>query len=125
MEVQLHHALEDMSGMFGMGGVIRGEDQEIVHVDYEPSFGDHVAERVIHESLKGGGGVVHAEKHDRRFEEAFMSNECALPLISVFDTDVVVAPSNIEFGEDLSSFEFIDEVRDKGKRVGITSGVGV
>jgi hypothetical protein len=67
-------------------------------------------ERVIHESLQCGGGVGHAEEHDRRFEEAFMSDEGTFPLISVLDADIVVAPSNVEFGEDLSSFEFIDEV---------------
>jgi hypothetical protein len=39
-----------------------------------------------------------------------MSDEGALLLISVLDADVVVAPSNVKFGEDLSSFEFIDEV---------------
>jgi hypothetical protein len=33
--------------------------------------------------------------------------------------------SNIEFGEDFSPFEFIDEVRDERKRVGVVGGMGV
>ena len=38
--------------------VVRGGDEEIIHVDNEPSFGDHVFEQIIHESLEGGGGVA-------------------------------------------------------------------
>jgi hypothetical protein len=125
VEIQLRHPLEDASGVLRMSGIVRGEDQEIVHVNYEPSFSNDVTEKVVHESLKRGGGVVHAKEHDRRFEEAFMGEEGALPLISVLDVDVVIAPSNVKFGKDLSSFEFVDEVRDEGKRVGIASGVGV
>jgi hypothetical protein len=125
MEVQLCHPLEDALGMLGMSGIVRGEDQEIIHVNYEPSFGNHITEGVVHESLKSEGGVIHAKEHDCRFKEAFMSDEGTFPLISVLDADVVIAPSNIEFDEDLSSFEFIDEVQDKGKRVGVASSVGV
>jgi hypothetical protein len=110
MEVQLSHPLEDAFGMLGVSSVIRGEDQEIIYVNYEPSFGNHVMEGVVHESLESGGGVIRAEEHDCRFKEAFMSDEGAFPLICIFDADIVIAPSNVEFGEDLSSFEFIDKV---------------
>jgi hypothetical protein len=54
-----------------------------------------------------------------------MSDEGAFPLISILDADIVIAPSNVEYGEDLSSFEFMNEIQDMGKRVGIASGVGV
>jgi hypothetical protein len=111
--------------MLGMSSIIRGEDQEIIHVNYKPSFSNHVMEGVIHESLKTGGGVIHAEEHDHRFEEAFMSDEGAFPLISILDANIVITPSNVKLGEDLSSFEFINEVQDEGKRVGVTGGMGI
>jgi len=88
-----------MFSAFLVGGSVRGEDEEIIHIDDEPSFGDHIPEGVVHESLKSGGRVGEAEEHDSRFEEAFMGNEGSFPLVSVFDADVVVAPSNIEFSE--------------------------
>ena len=57
VKVQLGHALEDTFGTFLMEGGVGGIDKEVIHIDDEPSFGDHVAEGVIHESLKGGGRV--------------------------------------------------------------------
>jgi hypothetical protein len=84
--------------MLRMSSVIRGKDQEIVHVNYKPSFGNHVMEGVVHELLESRGGIIHAKEHNRRFKKSFMSDEGALPLISVLDADIVVAPSNIKFG---------------------------
>ena len=95
-----------------MGGGIRGEDEEVVHIDDEPSFCDHISKGVVHESLESGRGVSEAKEHDGWFEEAFMSDEGGFPLMSVFDADVVVAPSDIEFDEDLGISEFINKVGD-------------
>jgi len=95
-----------------MGGGVGGEDKEVVHVDDEPSFRDHISEGVVHESLEGGGGVGETKEHDSGFEEAFMGDEGGFPLVSIFDADIVVAPSNIELGEDFGISEFINEVRD-------------
>jgi len=95
-----------------MGSGIGGEDKEIVHIDDEPSFSDHISEGVVHESLEGGGRVGEAKEHDGGLKEAFMGDEGSFPLVSVFDADVVVAPLNIEFGEDFGISEFIDEVGD-------------
>ena len=46
-----------------MSGGVRGVDKEVVHVDNKPSFCNHVVKGVIHESLKGGGGVGETEEH--------------------------------------------------------------
>ena len=48
-----------------------------------------------------------------------MSDKGSFPLITVFDLNVVIAPSHIEFGEDLSVFYLIDEARGKKERIGI------
>ena len=57
MKVQLGHALEDMFGTFLVEGGVGGVDKEVIHIDDEPPFGNHVTEGVVHESLKGGGRV--------------------------------------------------------------------
>ena len=98
--------------MFLVGSRVRGEDQEVVHVDNEPSFRDHISEGVVHESLKGGRGVSETKEHDGGFKEAFVGDKCSFPLVSVFDVDVIVAPLDIKFGEDLGVPELVDEVRD-------------
>ena len=44
IEVKLSHALENSSGSFGMGFKVRGGNEEVVHVDDEPSLSDHIME---------------------------------------------------------------------------------
>ena len=51
-----------------MEGSVWGVDEEVIHVDDEPSFSDHITERVIHELLEGSRGVGESEEHDGRFE---------------------------------------------------------
>ena len=41
--------------------------------------------------------------------EAVRGGECGLPLISFFDTDVVVPPSYVHLREVLHSFQFVNE----------------
>ena len=82
------------------GGVGR-VDEEVVHVDNEPSFGNHVVEGVVHESLKGSGRVGEAKEHHSGFEESFVGDEGCLPLMAVLDSYIVVPPSYVKFGEDL------------------------
>ena len=85
-----------------MEGGVGGVDKKVVHVNDEPSFGNHVAKGVVHESLESGGGVGEAEEHDGGFEESLVSDEGRFPLMTIFNLYVVISPSNIEFGEDLS-----------------------
>ena len=54
--------------MFFVEGSVRGVDKEVVHVDDEPSFGNHVVERVVHKSLKSGGGIGESEEHNSGFK---------------------------------------------------------
>ena len=68
MKVQLSHALQDVFGLFLMKGGVRGIDKEVVHVDDEPSFGDHVLEGVVHELLESSGRVGESKEHDCGFE---------------------------------------------------------
>ena len=54
-----------------------------------------------------------------------MGNEGCLPLVAVLDSYIVVPPAYVKLGEDLSVSQFIYEVRDEGKGVGVTDGVFV
>ena len=125
VEVKLGHSLKDVVSLFGVGFWVWGGDEEVVHVDDEPSFSDHVSERVVHESLEHGRGVAKAEEHDGWLEEPLMHNESHLPLVTILDADIVVSPTNIEFSEVANIFQLVHEVRDEGKGVGVTGGVFV
>ena len=108
-----------------MEGGVWGIDKEIIHVDNEPSFGNHIPEGVIHETLECGRGVGESKEHHCGFEEPLVGDEGGLPLVSVFDPYVVISPLGIKFGEDLGVSQFIYEVGDEGKGVGVANGVFV
>ena len=51
-----------------MEGGDRRIDEKVIHVDDKPSFGDHVAEGVVHKPLEGGRGVCKPEEHNSGFK---------------------------------------------------------
>ena len=108
-----------------MGGCIRGINEKVVHVYDKPSFCDHIAKGVIHEVLESGGGIGEAEEHYSGLEESLMGDEGSFPLMSIFDLDILISPLDVKLGEDFCPLEFIDEVRDEGKRVCIMDSVFV
>ena len=90
-----------------MGFWVRGGDKEVIHVDDQPSFSNHVLEGVIHESLECGGRVAKTEEHDGGFKKSFVGDEGRLPLVTILDADIVVPPTNIEFSEVASIFQLV------------------
>ena len=52
-----------------------------------------------------------------------MGNESSLPLVPVFDTDIVIPPTDIKLDENLCSLEFINEIRDEWKGVCIADNM--
>ena len=63
---------------------------QVVHVDLEPSLGDHVGEDVVHECLEGRRGIAEAKEHHGGFVESKRGDECCLPLVFLPDVNVVV-----------------------------------
>ncbi|SRR5258707_11987019 len=75
-------------------------DGKIVHVDGHPPLSNFSAEDHVHHHLEGGRGIGQPKEHDHRFEESFWGKECHFPFVSLFDTDIVVSPTYIEFSEE-------------------------
>ena len=98
---------------------------QVVHIDLEPSLGNHVSEDVIHEHLKSWRSITEAKEHYGGFKEAKRGNECCFPLVFLLDAKVVVAPMNIKLGEQCRVLHIIDQLRDEGERISIVNGVGV
>ena len=119
-------SLEHSSGAFMMeGDVILGVDSHIVHVDLKPLLWKHICENVVHEGLKGGGGITESKEHDRWFKESHGSDESSLPLIFLLDANIVIFPTNVKFGEQGGFFHVVDELGDQGERIGVLDGVRV
>jgi len=85
-------------------GGVGEKDKEVININDEPSFSDHVMEGVVHESLEGGRRVGEPKKHDGGFEEAFVDDEGSFTLVTIFDMDIVVSSMDIKFGDDLGIF---------------------
>jgi len=92
-----------------------------MYVYNEPSFSNQVLEGVIHKSLEVDGRVGESEEHDSGFKESFVGDESSFPLVIIFNTVIVVPLTNIKFSEDFSILEFINEVGNQGKEVGVSN----
>ena len=67
----------------------------VIHINQYPSFSHFLLKDSIHHGLKGGGGICESEEHYCGFEQPFRGEECPFPFISLFDLNIVVAPSDI------------------------------
>jgi hypothetical protein len=67
-------------------------------------------EDMIHEALKGGGGITQAKGHDQKIIVALMSSKGSLGNVCHFHTYLVVARMKIKFSEELGGTQFIQEV---------------
>ena len=72
-----------------------------------------------------GGGIVESEEHDSGFKEYHGGDEGGFPLILFPNTNVVISPANVEFGEQGGLLHVINEFRDEGEWIGISDCVGV
>ena len=81
---------------------------QVIHIDLEPSLGDHVGEDVIHERLKGRRGIAETKEHYGGLVESERGDECSFPLVFLPDTNVVIAPPNVKFGEQCRVLHVID-----------------
>jgi hypothetical protein len=82
-------------------------------VDHDVSRQDEVLEDIVHCGLEHCWRVGKAEVHHQWLKEPPVSTEGGLPLVAFADQDVVEAPPNIEFHEELSSLQPINEVVDQ------------
>ncbi len=77
----------------------------------------HFPEHAVHGSLEGGRGVGQPEEHYLRFEQSFGCLERGLPFVPFLDSDVVVSPLYVKFGEEGLSLELFQDHFDQGEGV--------
>ena len=97
MKVFLSHSLKNLFSPFLAFLLSLCEYKDMVHVDNESSFSNHISEGGVHEGLEHGRGVTLSKEHYQGFIEAIRSDKCCLPFISLFDLNVVVSPSDVHF----------------------------
>jgi len=98
-------------------------DGEIIHVNGHPPLGDFSTEDHVHHHLKGSGGIGQSEEHDRWFEEALWGEECRFPFISLFDTNIIVSPTYVKFGEEGAAGETINSLGNERGDIPVLLGL--
>jgi len=97
--------------------VVIGKDEDLIHIDQEPSFIDFVLADVVHHVLGGRWQVAKAKKHDYGFKKPFIRFEGCFPFISFFHPDIIVSPSKVELCVVLGTFELVKEVANSWEQV--------
>ena len=98
---------------------------QVIHIDLEPSFGDHIGENMIHERLKSRRSVTEPKEHYSGFKEAERSDERCFPLVFFPDANVIITPSNVKLGEQCRVLHIVDQFRDDRERIPVANSVGV
>ena len=87
---------------------------QVVHINDEPSYSDVVSEVEVHECLESRWGATKSEKHHHWFEQSKRRDEGSLPLITLFDLNVIIPPSYVKLGEERELAEIVDKGGDEG-----------
>ena len=90
-----------------LGHVIRIYE-DIIEVYYYTNI-QHVAEDVIHESLKSGGPIGKSEWNNQPFKGAVMSVEGGFPFITISYANQMVGMVQVDFGKYMSLLWGIEE----------------
>ncbi|KAF9798940.1 hypothetical protein IEO21_10640 [Rhodonia placenta] len=87
--------------------LVGGEDEYIIQED------------LVHYCLEGRGGIGEAEKHHQGFVQSLVSYKGSLPLITGFDPDIVVSPSDVELREERSALKLIHHLGNQRQQIAI------
>ncbi|KAG5337720.1 hypothetical protein C0989_009014 [Termitomyces sp. Mn162] len=102
-----------------------GVDDNVIKVYAHYTLHNEVPEDVIHHGLEGGGAVGESKEHNEWLEQSLVGLEGGLPLVSLLDMHIVVAPPDIQFSEVLHTPEVVDELGDEGEGVAILYCYGI
>jgi hypothetical protein len=95
------------------GKVSLSVNTKVINVDFELAFRDYVGENAVHERLKGGRTVTKSKEHYSGFKKTERCDECTLPLVVFLDSNIVISPSYVKFGEQGGVLHVIDEFWDE------------
>jgi hypothetical protein len=75
-------------------------NEDVIQIDCDFAFSNQICEDGIHQCLEHGRQVDKPKEHDARFEKTLIGDEGCFPFIAFFDSDAVVAPTNIKLDKD-------------------------
>src|SRR6266404_9650907 len=93
----------------------RCSDENVIHIDNDARsqlkvFDMQIMKDVIHHRLKGTWRICQPEEHNQGFEQSVFCFKHPFFFIAGLNPDVVIAPSHVEFGEDVGVLYLTDKV---------------
>ena len=107
IQVMVSHKLEDIVHCSCMSvDCSAGGYSNIIHIDLNSSTEKLMlsydgGKNVIHHGLEGCQRIGETKKHDKGLVKAILCLECSFVFIPFFDANIVVSPSNVQFGIDI------------------------
>jgi hypothetical protein len=96
--------------------------KDVIQVNDKVLLVDKVGEDSVHKGPKSGRGIAEAKGHDEGLKKSEGALKDGFPFITFFNVNVVVSPSDIEFGKVTGTLEFINEIGNQGQRCGVFNG---
>ena len=96
-------------------------DQDVIEIHRDFPLCNQIDEDCVHERLECRRGVGKPEEHDKRFEQPSITDESCLPLVPISNANVIVARSNVEFGEVFGPFQFVQKFGDEREGISVLS----
>ena len=87
---------------------------QVVHINDKPTCSDVISEVEVHECLESWWGATKSEKHHRQFKYSKRCDEGSLPLITLFDLNVIIPPPYVKLGEERELAKIVNKVGDEG-----------
>jgi len=97
----------------------------IVHIYLEDQFADKFLENVVHQLLECSRGIAQAKEHNEGFEETELGEEGSFPLVSLLDANIVEAPADVKFRENLGSTHSVKNIVNSRKGILVSDCVRV
>ena len=119
VQVVLGETLENLVDDLPMRGEVVRPDEDVIKINRDLACSDEVGEDVVHERLECRRTVTESEVHDARLEETLVGDEGSLPFVAFLNPDVVVAPTDVELGEDFRALQLVDDVGCEGQGIAI------
>ncbi|KAF9802120.1 hypothetical protein IEO21_09977 [Rhodonia placenta] len=80
---------------------------------------DEIVEDLVHHRLEGCRGIGKAKEHHQGFIQSPVSYKGSLPLITGFDLDIIVSPSDVKLCEERSTAKLVYHFGDQRQRIAV------
>jgi hypothetical protein len=95
-------------------------DHNVIHIYREPALGHLFVKYHVYHHLECSGGVDKAKEYYSRFKEAFWCKKSSLPLISQFNSDIVVPPVDIKLDKKGVATKVVDGLGNQGGDIAVS-----